>query len=225
MTDIFKNKRPNYQKLAEFGFKKNGSVYSYVQEIFNGQFSLAVNIEGKDVSTSLTDTSSDEEYTLHLIEGVSGTFVGQVKFEYDELLKRISENCFETDVFEWDYTHKILKYTLDKYGIEPEYLWEKFPRNAVCRRKDNQKWFFAILSVKGAALGLETNEIQEVIDLRVDKDSVKELIKQDNIYPAYHMNKKSWITIILDGSMELNKIYEFIDKSYILADKKKTKSK
>ena len=217
MTEFFKNKKPNYQKLLKFGFKKKDSVYCYSQEIFNGQFELAVEIEGKDVSTRLTDISSGELYTLHLIEGVSGTFIGQVRCEYEDVLKEISEKCFETDVFEWEYTKKILKYAVDKYGTEPEYLWEKFPRNAVCRRKDNKKWYFGVLSVKGSTLGLETNEIQEVIDLRADKEEVPELIKKDNIYPAYHMNKKNWITIILDGSMNYDEICEFIDKSYKLA--------
>lgn len=34
------------------------------------------------------------------------------------------------------------------------------------------------------------------------------------------MNKQNWITIILDGSMDIEEIFEYIDKSYILAAKK-----
>ena len=217
MMKFFINKKPNYKKLLNYGFKKQGSVYNFSQEIFNGQFRLDVEIEGNDVNTRLTDLTSEELYTLHLVEGVSGTFVGQVRAEYESALEKISAECFETDVFEWDYTKKVLKYAVEKYGTEAEYLWEKFPRNAVCRRKDNKKWYFAVLSVKGSTLGLETNEIQEVIDLRANKEDVSDLIKKYNIYPAYHMNKKSWITIILDGSMNIDEIYEFIDKSYSLA--------
>ena len=59
----------------------------------------------------------------------------------------------------------------------------------------------------------------EIIDLRASKEDVPELIKQDNIYPGWHMNKKSWITIILDGSMNTEEIVKYIDESYNLAKK------
>ncbi|MBQ2313248.1 MAG: MmcQ/YjbR family DNA-binding protein, partial [Elusimicrobiaceae bacterium] len=111
--------------------------------------------------------------------------------------------------------YKVLDYALKKYGDKEEYLWPKFPRNAVCRRKDNQKWYFAILSVNGTKLGLK-DEIIEVINLRAPKDEVPELLKLKHIYPAYHMNKKSWITIVLDGSCTLEEIFARIDKSYEL---------
>ena len=219
MNDFFANKKPDYKKLLEYGFKKKGPVYSYLTEIYNDQFRLLIEIESKDVTTKLTDAYSGDLYTLHLLEGAEGTFVGQVREEYEKVLKDISEKCFVTDVFEFPQTFQVLDYALQKYGTEPEYLWEKFPRNAVCRRKDNKKWYFAVLSVKGSNIGLETNEIVEVIDLRAPKEEVSELLKQENIYPAYHMNKKSWITFILDGSTEINEIYKFIDNSYNMAKK------
>ena len=219
MTNIFTNRKPNYKKLSDYGFKKQNNIYSYSEEIYKGQFELHIEIEGNDVSTKLTDSSTGDLYTLHLLEGAEGTFVGKVREEYEKLLEDISQKCFETDVFKFKQALEVLNYTKEKYGTEPEYLWEKFPRNAVCRRKDNQKWYFAILSVKASALGFENNDIIEVIDLRANKDEVSELIKRENIYPAYHMNKKNWITIILDGTMNLQDIYKYIDNSYILAKK------
>ena len=60
------------------------------------------------------------------------------------------------------------------------------------------------------------DEIIEVINLRAPKDEVPELLKLKHIYPAYHMNKKSWITIVLDGSCTLEEIFARIDKSYEL---------
>ena len=100
-----------------------------------------------------------------------------------------------------------------------KFYWEKFPRNAICRRKDNQKQYLAILSVKGSKIGLETDEVVEVIDLRVPKDKISYILQCNNIYPAYHMNKKSWITIVLDNSINMTDIYEYIDESYLLAKK------
>lgn len=43
---------------------------------------------------------------------------------------------------------------------------------------------------------------------------IKELIKMDGFYRAYHMNKKSWISIILDNTLDNEIIYSLIDQSY-----------
>ncbi len=39
-------------------------------------------------------------------------------------------------------------------------------------------------------------------------------------FPGYHMNKKHWYTICLDGSVEPVELYQRLDLSYKLAKKK-----
>ena len=39
----------------------------------------------------------------------------------------------------------------------------------------------------------------------------------EKIFAGYHMNKNSWITIKLDGSIKIEKIFELIDNSYKLS--------
>lgn len=213
-------KKANIQKLKEYGFKKNGNKFSYNTEILNGDFILNIDItEGKEIQTELIEKEFNEPYTLHLVEGANGTFVGKIREEYQKIIDNIKEKCFEIKNFEWKYSYRVLDYAKEKYNSPAEYLWPKFPRNAICRRQDNNKWYFAILSVQGNKLGLETDEIIEVIDLRVPEDDLPRLIKQKKFYPAYHMNKKHWITIILDGSVPIDEIFKFIDKSYELAKK------
>lgn len=215
-------KKANIQKLKQYGFKKNKNRYIYSTDIMNGEFVLNISvINENEIKTELIEKAFNEPYTLHLVENVQGTFVGQIRNEYNKILDEIKEKCFEIRAFEWEFSYKILDYAKEKYGSPAEYLWPKFPRNAVCRRQDNQKWYFALLSVQGTKIGLKTNEIVELIDLRAPEIEVPDLLKEQNIYPAYHMNKKHWITIILDGSMPLKNIFEFIDKSYILAKKTK----
>lgn len=213
-------KKANIQKLKQYGFKKKGDKYSYSVDIMNGDFTLNIDILNEnEIKTELIEKAFNEPYTLHLVEDAQGTFVGQVREEYEKIIDKIKEKCFEKRAFEWEYSYKILDYAQKKYNSPAEYLWEKFPRNAVCRRQDNEKWYLALLSVQGAKIGLKTDEIVELVDLRAPFDDVPKLLKQPNIYPAYHMNKKHWITIILDGSMPLDEIYKFIDRSYELAKK------
>lgn len=224
-NENFKNKKLNAEKLIKCGFKKQRDTFVYTKNILDDEFELKIIINDKEIKTFLTEISTGELYTLHLIEGVKGAFVGRVKQEYEAILKDIEDKCFETDVFKFPYSKKVIEYAYSKYGDNVEYLWEKFPENAVCRWKDNKKWYFAILTSARGKLGDSSiinnpDELTEVINLQINPEKMEEITKDENIYPAYHMNKKRWISIVLDGSVDIEKIYKFIDKSYELAGKK-----
>mgnify|MGYP000517419295 CR=1 FL=1 len=59
----------------------------------------------------------------------------------------------------------------------------------------------------------------DVVNLKCEPDLIPNLINEKGIYPAYHMNKKHWCTIYLDGTVGLEEIYKLIDISYELAEK------
>jgi len=65
----------------------------------------------------------------------------------------------------------------------------------------------------------KTNYTKEVVDynLHNSPEEIEKLIDNKRYFPAYHMNKKHWCTICLDGTVELKEIYELIDISYELA--------
>lgn len=213
MNNLFKNKKVNFEKLSNFGFINN----VYKTEIMNGEFILSVKINNKgEISTELIEKDSGEIYTLHLVEYVQGSFVGQIKEEYENVLSQIAEKCFENDIFKSEYSKLVINYAKEKYGDDVEYLWKKFPDNAVCRRKDDKKWYFAILTVTKNKLGLESNEKVEIIDLRATAEEIEKLVDNKKYFRGYHMNKKHWLTIILDGSVSIGDIYDRIDKSYNL---------
>lgn len=218
-TENFKNKRYNTKKLAEYGFKLSKRGYLYKTELLDGQFVLNVNIDNDgNLSTETIEKDTGDLYTLHLTYS-EGSFVGQIRDEYNSVLKDIAENCYEMEIFKYEYSYKVIDYIKAKYNDDVEYLWEKFPDNAIARRKDNKKWYLAILTVGKDKLGFDSKENVEVIDLRAKSEEIQSMIKDSSIYPGYHMNKKHWISIILDGSVNLEEIYKRIDESYVLAKK------
>ena len=82
------------------------------------------------------------------------------------------------------------------------------------------------MKISKQKLGIESEKIAEVIDIRCKKDEVENIVDNKKIFPGYHMNKKSWITIKLDNSIKTDKIEELIDNSYNLSlDGKKTLNK
>lgn len=219
---MFEYKSPNFEKLSSFGFKFDGEKYSYSVKILGGQFELNIEISSasKDVRTRLTDLSTGEPYTLHLVAGAGGAFVGAVRAEYERVLTEIADKCFENDVFKGDIPHMVIDYVRERYGDELEFLWKTFPSNAVWRRKDNKKWYGILLTVSKRKLGLDSDETAYVIDMRADPETLPSLVDGKRYFRGYHMNKKHWLTICLDGSVPAEEIFVRIDESYDLAKKK-----
>lgn len=223
MIDVqFQKRKPNVDKLMSFGFETINENYIYTTNIVDNQMRLTVTITKDGVmNTEVIDISTEDEYVLHRIESAAGAFVGRVKAEYDAILTELMENCFDHDVFKTNQAREIITYIQKQYGDELEFLWQKFPDNAVTRRKDNKKWYAAILTVSRKKLGLNSDELIEIIDLRMSPENIEAMVDNIRYFNGYHMNKKHWITICLDGSVSTTEICEMLDKSYILAGKSK----
>ncbi len=111
----------------------------------------------------------------------------------------------------------VTDYVKGKYGTEPEFLWRKFPDFAVFRKKDNAKWYAVIMDVTRQKLGLDGQGKVDIIDVKCGYET-KEIFKNfKGFLPAYHMNKEKWITVLLDGTVDLRLLSDLIDESYDLA--------
>ena len=110
--------------------------------------------------------------------------------------------------------HEILEYSLNKYNTKPIYPWTLLPEYAVLRHESSLKWYALFMNVDGQRLGLTPGRIYDVIDLRCREEDISSYLGKRGFLPAYHMNKKDWITILLDGSVDLEKIIELLDISF-----------
>ena len=154
---------------------------------------------------------------MHRIPGANGAFVGRVKEEYEMILQTISEQCFEPDVFKSDAAKQVIQYVKDTYQDELEFLWKRFPDNAIFRRQDTGKWYGAMLVLSRQKLGLNSGEKIDILTLRIEPDHLASVVDGVRFFPGYHMNKRHWYTICLDGSVPIEEIYQRINASYLLA--------
>lgn len=116
---------------------------------------------------------------------------------------------------------EIFEFVEKKYKAKPEYLWKRSPGHAVLRNNENNKWFGIIMEVRGDKLGLKDHEKHEALNVKCDPFLIDVLLTKEGFKPAYHMNKRNWITILLDGSVEQEEIFNLINLSYDLTSKKK----
>lgn len=115
---------------------------------------------------------------------------------------------------------EIFKYVKKLYGTEPEHLWECYPEDAVLRHSRNKKWYAVIMSISKEKLGLQGNDIVDIMNVKCDPDMVATVIQSEGFFPGYHMNKANWITIILDGTVSEEKVLDFLDMSFDIIDHK-----
>lgn len=209
--------------MIAFGFEETAQGYAYAAPILNGQFVLNMFVRDGVLTTSLIEKAFGDEYVLHLVPETQGEFVGKIKAEYRAVLQQFAEACCETDVFQSEQAHAVIEYVRQTYGDALQYLWEKFPENAVFRRQDTQTWYAALLVVSRKRLGFDSDELTEIIDFRMRPELAVETVDGEKYFPGYHMNKKTWVTVVLDGSVATEELCRRIDDSYILAGKKQTK--
>ena len=82
------------------------------------------------------------------------------------------------------------------------------------------------MNIGRVKLGLAGEDRVDVINLKIDDMVFKDALMQDRgIFPAYHMNKEHWITVLLDGTVEEAKVCGLIDLSFAATASKKKKTK
>ena len=75
------------------------------------------------------------------------------------------------------------------------------------------------MSIPYKTLGLEKSGKIDVLNVKLNPDLIENLIDKKHFFPAYHMNKKYWITILLDSDTDLTLVKSLIDESFKLVEK------
>ena len=103
--------------------------------------------------------------------------------------------------------------TIREYVLQKENVTEGFPfgEDTLVFKVNNK--FFLLMS-------LDTSPLQ--FNVKCNPDEAIELRDEfpENILPGYHMNKKHWNTIIVNGKLSNKLILQMIDNSYLLVAKK-----
>ena len=218
MFEIFKAYQFNSKKSKEYGFIENQGVWTYSSTILQGDFLMMVTVEDGDLSFQVYDQETRDLYPQVHMESMRGTFVGSVREACLEVFYDIRKACFEVQEFLYPQTKRIMALVQAKYGNQLEYLWEKSPDTAVLRHEDNQKWYAILMRIPWDRLDKGREGLVEVVNLK--HDQVADLLSQNGIYPAFHMNKRYWISLPLDDTLTDEKVLELFERSWFLTSKK-----
>ena len=119
----------------------------------------------------------------------------------------------------------LFNYIEREYGVTPDYPWLDTPEGAVFRHADNRKWFALSMPIpRRYAYPGEPGEV-DAVNLKCDPVLSGMLRGEPGIFPAYHMSKVHWITVLLDGTADDDRLKFLLHQSFELTKSKKKKSK
>ena len=219
--EVFKKRKLDNDKLIPYGFIKEDDIYKYSKLIMDDTFRVDITIDSNgNVKGRVYDLDGDYEYTNFRLENVKGDFVNRVKDEYIKVLESIANNCYTKEYFIYKQSNEVSNLIKEKYNVIPEILWESNPNYGIFRNKSSNKWFGVIMNIDRSKLNPNESGEVEVLNVKLD-DLVDAYLKKDAIYPAYHMSKKSWVSITLDNILSNKEIMSLIDISFGLSNRKK----
>ena len=218
MFEIFKAYQFNRKKAKEYGFVEKQGVWTYSCQILQGDFVMTVSITADNVSFQVFDQETGDLYPQVHMETMRGVFVGSVREACLGILYQIRKNCFAVQEFICPQTKRIMGYVQEKYGNQLEYLWEQSPDTAVLRHEESQKWYAVLMKISWDKLDKGKEGLVEAVNLK--HDCVTDLLTQRGIYPAFHMNKRYWISVAFDDTLSDEMVLELIERSWNLTSKK-----
>ena len=90
---------------------------------------------------------------------------------------------------------------------------------------DNKKWFALVIKIKKRKLGIDSDEYIDIVNMKCAPEIMDDLWHEIGVFPAYHMNKKHWLTLALDGTCSDETLQFVANISYDLTRKKIKKNK
>ena len=211
--EVFQKTHPDFSRLEAAGFVKSGEEYRYSETILGGEFRTDIRItpDGK-LSLRVFEQALDEEYLAIHIVSHRGSYVSRVREACRALLEKIRDTCFIKAPFLSPQANRLARRIQETYGDAPEHLWPKLPGYAVFRNPDSKKWYGIVMNPDGRKLHRDAGETN-ILNIRAGAGRVPALLTEKGILPAWHSNRKHWITLVLDDTLPDEYIMQLVEKS------------
>ena len=201
------------EKLLQFGFKEEAEKLIYRKEILDSSFLIEIVFINNQLLIEVYDLEFDETYSLFSVDSAIGETVQNIREYVENLLSSILGLVDESGKI----SSEVIDYCNNKYGGNYVNPFKKHP-DILAFVNEKNKWYALLSDVEYNKLNKNTDITTKVkiLNVKYPTDNILDIIDNQNIFPAYHMNKKHWVSIVLDKNIKLETIKELIDISYSL---------
>ena len=96
-----------------------------------------ITYENDTLTARVIDLELNEDYVLVDVKTPIGRFAAELKVEYESIIEDIVDKCTKPNIFKFPQTKRLMNAVENKYDADLEFLWEKFPKDAIYRNKNN----------------------------------------------------------------------------------------
>ena len=97
---------------------------------------------------------------------------------------------------------ELLEYCRHTLGTAPDYPFDEDFETAVFRHSDNRKWYAIVMRVPRRKFGFDSDEVINVVNLKLPTEMHGSFSPADGVHPAYHMNKLHWVSVLLPDASD-----------------------
>ena len=149
----FKKKVLKPDSLEPFGFTATEQGYEFRKTLIAEELEarLFIDLEGKLIG-QVVDSDLDEPYDIFRSPQATGTYVGQVREAYGELLSQVADSCYEDQLFSSPQANRLAKFLAQEFSDQADHPFEKEP-SYLSFRVDG-KWYALFFLLRRKTRGL-----------------------------------------------------------------------
>lgn len=110
---------------------------------------------------------------------------------------------------------RVMNFIESEYSDKSEYLFEH-DDTAVFRKGAKKKWYAVVMNISKRRLGIQSDEKIQVLNVKLSPDEIALMVDYKGYFPAYHMNKKHWCSVVLNDTLSDDEVFYRIEQSYTL---------
>lgn len=206
MKRFYANYTVDNQKAIAFGAIQTNQGLQYTHSLSEYSVNIVLTLNHEHITIDVYDTETQEYYQPFYIHGMQLS----IHQEVENVIQVILEQCY----IKQEKFQKLVNYMMrldetitvtSPFKKHPEYL-------AMCHQN---KWFALYMVIDYKKLDSTKSGRIDVINIKVQPEDIA-YIDHITFFPAYHMNKKHWMSIRLHNEMPTETVYSLVERSYHL---------
>ncbi len=205
------------EKALDCGFSEKDGIYSLKRYLCNRDFYTVIEISRDNINAEVFESEDDELYIPFNVSIDDGGFVNEIRAEVQGIIDEFIKKCFTV----CDVKTALINFAGERFKTTPEAPWDYLDEYHTLKTENKKKWYALFMYIPYKYLGVDKKGKIHVLNVKASSDTINNVIDNVHYFPAYHMNKKYWISILLDKTADVQFIEKLIEESYYLAEGKK----
>ena len=207
--NCFSGDRADADALRGMGFALSARGAILERDAATPGFRMTYRVFDRSCEVTVIDADSGWEYDLFNVPSSSGATVAALREEVEAFLGQVGRACFGVR----SHRAEVIAYCRATYGTEPDCPFSDDPAQAL--RKPSGKWYGLLMTVPADRLDKRFRGEADLLNLKALPERIA-AADGVSVFPAWHMNKKYWLTVRLDSAVSPDLLHALIDESYRL---------